>query len=107
MMKAPTKTEIPANTSKNVEKPPTAFCTAFAFSSASCLPVIASTPAGRTLAIRSRSSVWDSPATAATLIEVNSSGASSTRCAVGVSKAITVAPPTLSCPDTRNVPTRV
>ncbi len=107
MMKAPTKTAMPAKTSRNVEKPAMASWTVLAFSSVNCLPVIASTPVGSTRAIRSRSSFWEMPSSAAMLIELNSPGASSTRCAVAVSNAVTAAPPKLSCPAIRNVPTRV
>ncbi len=107
MMKAPTKTAMPAKTRRNVEKPPMACWTVLAFSSVSCFPVTASTPVGSIRAIRSRSSLWEMPSAAAMLIDVYWPGASSTRCAVAVSNTVTAAPPRLSCPAIRNVPTRV
>ena len=56
MRKVPTKSAMPANTSKKVLKNPSADLISDEDSSALWVPVMASTPSGKTLRTRSRSS---------------------------------------------------
>ena len=68
--KAPTTSETPAKTSRNVLMNDSALLMSLAAWSAALSPVSASTPAGRTDWTRSRSSAWLTPSLAVTEMSV-------------------------------------
>ena len=96
MMNVPTNSAIPAKTSSAVRMKPSPSLTWLAASSAACVAVTASTPCGRTDCTRVRRTEAETPSSATTSMVSNWPSAPSTRCAVAVSNATSVAPPRLS-----------
>ena len=107
MMKAPTKSAMPA---KTVNRTPTIFRSslmASAFSFETVAPVTASAPVGTTASSRRASSFWEIPSSPATPIVSKSPRVPSTRCAVATSKYADVVPPRSFSPPKPTVPTTV
>ena len=107
MTNEPTKSATPANTSRTVVKIPIASRTAAVPSAATCSPVTASAPSGRTPAMVSRSSRALMPSAALTSTSSTTPTLSRKRWAVGRSKPAIVAPSRLSVSPNPTMPTSV
>ena len=92
MVKAPTNSEMKANTNSAVEKKPSALSTALACSLATVCPDTTSTPCGRTRAIPRWTDAAFAPGASTTSMVSKRPTSPRTAWAVGTSKAATVAP---------------
>ncbi len=93
MMKMPTNSAIPAKASRPVFMPSMLLAICSAWSSASFLPVVASTPSrGSTLSTAAFRALWDVPGAAFTSISLYAPGAANSFCALAVSNSARLPP---------------
>ncbi|CAM5319056.1 hypothetical protein SRIMM317S_06823 [Streptomyces rimosus subsp. rimosus] len=97
MMKMPTKSAMPAKTSRPVFMPSMLLAIISAWSSAIFLPVTDSAVSGSTLSTADFSASWDVPGAAFTSISLNSPGSANSFCAVAVSNSARL-PPAATAP---------
>ena len=107
MVKAPTNSEIKANTSKAVEKNERAWSMELVCSLTTVWPVTTSAPGGKDRAMDRSTAALSAPGRVTTLMWSNSPTSSSTTCAVGRVKAATVTPARLSAVPNWTIPVMV